>query len=221
MPIQLTHVGEELIAAMLDSLAKRRELYQVKCAISGRTLAHDMRQIGLEQEVHFRADECSLVIHNRDHKYACDGEQTVDVLCTGAKSAIAFEAKLGETRMGKSEFHKRFCGPCEISSHSDPRLRGSMIAVLERSLPFKDDSQLVAHADDTQWSLAKPWWLVLRQTVVDKWQKEDKLPVDSARVLVFDALAKAYGSRRHFDQLVHQVVGAEFANRWKMDLKSR
>lgn len=59
----------------------------------------------------------------------------------------------------------------------------------------------------------------MRKTVVDKWCKADDIPVNSARILVFDSLAQIYGSRQQFDQLVKRVVGSDFAARWKIPLK--
>ena len=240
MPVQLTHIGEDLIAAMLASLATRQELSRVTCAMTGRSLADDIDELGIGGSLGFRADDALLVVQNGEIGYACDGEQTVDVLCTGTEHAIAFEAKLGETRMSVSEFGERFCGDCVVAKHPDPRLRGSMVAVLERSLPFPPPSQLIAQIDNSRWTLAKPWWLVLRQNVFDNWHKATQppvpaqrrksatasgkqrktklLPVSNARILVFDALAAIYGSRQQFDQLVQRVVGSDFAGRWRLSL---
>ncbi|MGO9306890.1 MAG: hypothetical protein ACLP3R_24840 [Candidatus Korobacteraceae bacterium] len=216
MPVQLTHIGEDLIAEILDSLAKRQELSRVKCAISDRPLADDIEAGGLGESIGFRADDATLVVQNGALSYACDGEQKVDVLCSGGDRAIAFEAKLGETRMGSADFRKRFCVRCEKSKHADSRLSGSMVAVLERLLPFDGTSNLVAQVENSQWTLVEPWWLVVRQVVVDKWRSD--IPVASGRILVFDALARIYGSRLQFDQLVKRVVGSDFASRWSIPL---
>lgn len=218
MPIELSHIGEDLIAEMLRSLAKRQELSRVVCAVSGRSLADDILEAGLGEVLGFRADDAFLAVHNGALAYSCDGEQKVDVLCTGGDRAIAFEAKLGETCMASSVFRKRFCVRCEKSNHSDSRLRGSMVAVLERSLPFDGESNLVARVEDAQWTLAQPWWLVVRQSVLDKWRRANDIPVASARILVFDSLAETYGSRRQFDELVQRVVGSDFAGRWRIPL---
>lgn len=217
MPIELTHIGEDLIAEMLNSLAQRQQLPRVACAISARSLADDIRDSGLGEPIVFQADDAMLAVRNAACEYACDGEQTVDVLCGGAASAIAFESKLGETRMSSSEFRKRFCGQCK-TSHSESRLSGSMVAVLDRNLPFDGESDLIASVDDRQWTLVGPWWLVVRQSVVDKWRKAKDIPVTSARILSFDALAQIYGSRQQFDQLVQRVVGSDFAGRWRVPL---
>lgn len=218
MPIEISHIGEDLIAEMLCSLAQRQELNRLVCAVSGRSLAEDIRDLGLGKSLTFRAEDASLVVHDGTLAYACDGEQKVDVLCTGGDRAIAFEAKLGETRMASTEFRKRFCTRCEKSKHSDSRLSGSMIAVLERSLPFDGAPTLVAEVEEVRWTVAQPWWLVVRQSIVNKWRKADDIPVKSARILVFDSLAQAYGSRQQFDQMVHRVVGSDFAGRWRIPL---
>jgi hypothetical protein len=217
LPLELTHIGEDLIAEMLNSLALRRQLSRVTCAVSGRSLADDIRDSGLGESVVFRADDALLAVRNGACEYACDGEQKVDVLCAGTASAIAFEAKLGETRMRPSEFRKRFCGPCE-TTHSGSRLSGSMVAVLDRNLPFSGASDLIANVEDAQWTLVGPWWLVVRQCVLDRWQKAADIPVSSARILVFDALAQTYGSTQLFDQLVQRIVGSDFAGRWRLPL---
>lgn len=210
-------MGEDLIAEMLNSLAQRQQLSRVACAISARSLADDIRDSGIGESVVFRADDALLVVRNGACEYACDGEQKVDVLCAGTASAIAFEAKLGETRMASSDFRKRFCGQCK-TSHSESRLSGSMVAVLDRKFPFDGTYDLIAKVDDVQWRLVRPWWLVVRQSVVDKWRKAKDIPVASARILVFDALAQTYGSRQQFEQLVQRVVGSAFAGRWRIPL---
>lgn len=217
MPIELSHLGEDLIAEMLNSLAKRRALDRVKCAISSRTLADDIRDNALGDSVMFRADDALLVVQNGDCSYACDGEQKVDVLGAGAACAIAFESKLGETRMASNQFRNRFCGQCK-TTHGDSRISGSMVAVLERNFPFAGESILVAEFDDEKWALVRPWWLVVRQSILQKWQKANDIPVASARILTFDSLAALYGSRQQFDQLVQRVVGSDFAGRWKVPL---
>jgi hypothetical protein len=152
-----------------------------------------------------------------DTEYACDGAQKVDVLCTGNGNAIAIESKLGETRMTPAAFRKRFCDCCAPSKHSSPRVNGSMVAVLERNLPF-EDTTLVAKIDGTRWTVAKPWWLVVRQSVFNGWQDPAQLPIKSGRILLFDSLARIYGSRRQFDQMVQRVVGVDFAGRWEIPL---
>jgi hypothetical protein len=218
MPIELTHIGEDLVAAMLESLCHRNELSRVVCDVSGCTLAADIEESGLGNAVHFRADDANLMVESGKRTFSCDGEQKVDVLCAGQNRAIAFEAKLGIERMGAADFRKRFCTRCERSKHADDRISGSMVAVLERSLPFEEDCNLVARTGKGQWHVARPWWLVLRESIVTKWRKSGNFPVTSARIVSFDALAGLYGSKHQFNQLVKRVVGLDFAARWGITL---
>ena len=111
--------------------------------------------------------------------YSCDGEQTVDVLCSGDKLAIAFEAKLGLERMGSAEFHRRFCIPCEPSKHADDRISGSMVAVLNAPYPSRGSCDLLAQIGNAQWQSTPGWWLVLRRPIVERWRKTGNFPVES------------------------------------------
>lgn len=219
MPIELTHIGEDLVAAMLESLCHRNELSRVVCEVSGSTLADDIDGGRLGEAIHFRADDANLIVESGKRTFSCDGEQKIDVLCAGEDRAIAFEAKLGIERMGAAQFHRRFCTPCEKSKHSDNRISGSMVAILERSLPFEGDCNLVALTAKSQWHVGRTWWLVLRQSIVTKWRKAGSFPVTSARLVSFDALAHLYGSRQQFDELVQRVVGVDFSARWGIPLK--
>jgi hypothetical protein len=218
LPVELTHIGEDLVAAMLESLSQRSALDCVVCSLSGRTLSQDIEENGLGDDCHFSADDANVIVENGSRTFSCDGEQKIDVLCAGDKTAIAFEAKLGIERMGRAEFRKRFCTPCEQSGHADDRISGSMVAVLERLLPVAEPCNLVAKIGNYQWQVARAWWLVLRQRIVDKWLKSGNLPLNSARIVSFDALAEVYGSRQQFDHLVQRVVGADFSGRWRIPL---
>jgi len=218
VPVELTHIGEDLVAAMLDSLSQRQALGRVVCEVSGRTLAQDILESGLGSTISFFANDADLFVQTGERVYSCDGEQTVDVLCSGDKLAIAFEAKLGLERMGSAEFHRRFCIPCEPSKHADDRISGSMVAVLERSLPFGGSCDLLAQIGNAQWQLTPGWWLVLRRPIVERWRKTGNFPVEFARIISIEALVHLYGSRQLFDQLVQRVVGSDFAGRWGIAL---
>jgi hypothetical protein len=86
--------------------------------------------------------------------------------------------------------------------------------VLERSFPFSEEAELIAHIDGRTWSVNRTWWLVVRRQAWQSWR--GVAPVRNARVLLFEDLASLYGSDREFDELVTQVVGTDFANRWKV-----
>ncbi len=105
MPIELTHIGEPIVAAMLSSLARRDLLGNVQCRASHASLAQDAGTTTPE----FLADEARLTVVSAEQRYSCDGAQTVDVLCAGPERAVAIEAKLGDTRMTFGAFRERSC----------------------------------------------------------------------------------------------------------------
>jgi hypothetical protein len=218
VPVDISHIGEDLIAEMLRSIDQRKQLDRIVCAATNRTLAQDVEEFDLGDQLTFSAEDASLVVDTGDRKYSCDGEQKVDVLCRGNGSAIAFESKLGNTRMAVSEFRKRFRTTCAISKHSDSRLSGSMIAVLERSMPFEGECRLFAKTNETSLLVRKPWWLVVRQSVFQTWNIRNDIPVKSARILLFDELAQLFGSRQHFDGMVNRLIGSDFSRRWQLQL---
>ena len=48
MSVKLSHIGELLIAEMLTQIALRRQLSQIACAVTGITLADDIKNQGIE-----------------------------------------------------------------------------------------------------------------------------------------------------------------------------
>jgi len=209
MTLQLSHIGEPLVAAMLSMLCRRGKAQSIRCAVTGRHLLDDLDA----RELEFHADRAKLQVVHDGQRFDCDGAQKVDVLAAGADKAIAIELKLGVTRLSTSEFSARFSQPCTMSKHSRPKINGSMIAVLERSTPF-EMSKIFARIEDRQWTVAEAWWLVVRKRVFDRW--EGDWPVRTARIALFESLAEAYGDQSDFDDLVHSIVGTGFFSRWEI-----
>lgn len=212
MSIELSHVGELLVTRMLTALAQRGELDRVVCASTGVSLAADLGEAPSE----FIADRARLRVSGGGELYACDGAQTVDVLAAAGDTAVALELKLGVTRMTYSAFRSRFCAPCGISGHKDLRLKGSMVAVLDRLLPFEAEHILVVDGART-WHLSKHWWLVVREQVWRSWA--GRPPVESARFLILDHLARQFGGQVEFDRLVAEIVADNHATRWQIDFE--
>jgi hypothetical protein len=219
VPLQPFHIGEELIARMLTDIASRDLLGDVHCELTGRTLLLDFADCGLLDGFELHTDSASLRIDTTEGDFECDGAQTVDILCTGERRALAIEAKLGDARLGPNDFRQRFCVPCEVSRHKDRRLRGNMIAVLERS--FADEcptsTGITCTANGSSWPLSVAWWLFLRRPVILQWKRFtwEGVLSNAARIGEFDRLVEIYG-RDRFDALVRDVVGQDFAQRWRL-----
>jgi hypothetical protein len=208
--IELSHIGESLIAEMLSRLSAQGQLQQVCCAVTGIDLTYDLGAASGS----FFPNQASVQIHSHGQTFFCDGAQKIDVLCVGEEGAIGIEAKLGETRMSLSEFPKRFCKSCEISGHIDPRIKGNMVAVLDGSLPF-EDRRILATLGNRSWPLPMHWWLVIRERVWTSWMRS--VPLRFARILVFEQLARlSCRTATEFNDLVLQVIGKDFAEPWKI-----
>lgn len=212
MPFELTDIGERIVKEMLEAVASRRQLHSVQCQVTQANLEED---VGTATPKFFE-DKARLKVSSAGRTYFSDGAQTVDILCCGPKWAVAIECKLGDTRMTVAPFQQRFCNPCGISRHPDGRLTGSMVALLDRRLRFPVEHIRAVLTPERSWPLRKKWWLVIREQVWKKWR--NPLPVQSARVLIFDDLVRIYGSRREFDKLVRHTVGTDFAGRWNLDV---
>jgi len=150
-------------------------------------------------------------MHADAGEFACDGAQTVDVLAAVGDKATAFELKLGLARMTPAAFQERFCSQCDMSEHSDLRLTGSMVALLDRrvSFPF---SHISAIDCERTWLLTEHWWLIVRRQVFRSWNR--KSPVSNARILVFEDIAATYGGADEFDRLVIETIKNGYAIRW-------
>lgn len=198
---------------MLQTLASRGRLDTLCCEVSGTTFADDVRLANLGTDLRFIPDEARLFVRAGSVEYMCDGAQRVDVLCSGDKRAIAFEAKLGLDRLRAKEFRDRFMTRCELS-HGENRIKGKMVAVLERSFALDSGVELIGAIAHARWEIAKPWWLVVRRETLAGWRDRARPPLASARYIAFESIAAAYGSASEFDRLVAEVVGTDFAARW-------
>jgi hypothetical protein len=221
MTIELFHVGEPLVAAMLARLASRRQLNRITCARTGISLAADLIQSGVEKPHRFLSDQATLRVEATSVTFQCDGVQRLDVLCAGSNGrGLALENKLGSMRLSASAFVDRFCSPCTSSGHGDPRIRGQMPALLDRKIELPRDvaaqATLTATIDGESWIVVEHWWLILRRKVLERWPLAD-LSLRYARIFAFDDLARLFGSAADFDDLVRSIIGNQFANRWHID----
>jgi hypothetical protein len=218
VPIKLTHVGELLIEAMLRLLKERRKLDQLRCA---RTDTKFTKDLGTGAPT-FLPEKALLRVRTKETTYSCDGAQAVDILCTCNNHAVAIEAKLGDTRMTRDAFKKRFCDPCEVQERHPSLLKGSMVAVLDGDLPFRRP-QVFATTGEGTWPLSENWWLVIREHIwKDSWDKPKgrPLPVRHARILVFDERVRLYGTRAEFNQLVREVAADDYSAAWNLNFET-
>lgn len=158
--IQLSHIGEELLAQMLsDSEAVRNAVCDGY--VSPTQTATFVPEL--------RLNNCGAL--------GFDGVHKIDVAVLNPETGFCYpiEAKLGFNRLGQNEFEKRFLGECG-TSHSNTRVKGSMISILERKLPQACKGHCLSVSwQGRQFTVSPAWALVARKAIIEKW-KEAQAP---------------------------------------------
>jgi hypothetical protein len=219
--LKLHHIGEPLVARMLQAIDAAGLLSTLVCERTGVSIESDIVAEGLQPPVEFLPERASLGVSTDSRRWMCDGAQKVDVLCAGKSNrAMAFELKLGEERLRTNEFKKRFLNECS-RSHGDSRLKGTMIAVLDRRLSQFESAALhasIARQDqaDEVWEVVRPWWLVVRRSVWLRWEQSGVPGLNHGRVLVFENMVREFGGKTAFNDLVRELVCGSFFEEWRL-----
>lgn len=199
--IQLSHIGEELIAQMLSESTETME------AVCGNFPAADRKNTAVPE---IRLNNCGTLGFDGVHKI------DVAVLNSVTNKCYPIEAKLGFDRLSKNEFEKRFLKECG-TSHNDTRVSGSMISILERKLPnaCSNNDLSVTHGGGV-YSLTPAWSLICRKAVIQKWQQNGQPDLSkNCRVVAFESLVEIYGSHSAFNSLVNQLVTIDYYKVWQ------
>ena len=203
--IEPTHIAEYLISEMFNRSPEVRVLF----------LEHLCRVIsytsGSSAVPNLQLATCGDLRFDGAHKV------DIAILDKDALSCIPCEAKLGNDRLGKTEFENRFLGSCQ-TSHNDTRIKGSMIAILERKLPIQclNSPVLVTH-EGRNYQLTSPWILITRKTILNSWAKYGLPPLSPACIhIAFEAIVEALGGKTPFNALVSELVSFDYYDRWKV-----
>ena len=222
--IHLFHIGEVVLATLLQELGARRCL-AVPCLIHADcTVATVLAAGGLQGTIRFTPDVPLAPIPTGETALLFDGVHCVDVLAhdEAATTAVAFEAKLGLNRLSRGEFEKRFLVGATLTKHKPPRVKGSMMAILShRSIDPIGDVALRATLDFPR-SIARPWFLVVRRSTWRQWSGARNAPSQlspDTHVLCFEDIASQHGDSAAFDLLVHRLLGDGFSAAWDLDLR--
>lgn len=199
--IQLSHIGETLLAQMLsDSESVRNSLF-------GNFVSSSQPNTFVPE---LRLNKCGAVDFDGVHKI------DVAALCPETGICYPIEVKMGFDRLGKNEFEKRFLGECG-TSHGNTRVKGSMISILEGKLPQPCKGQVLTVSwQGRQFTVSPLWVLVARKSVTKKW-KESKAPrlSSNCRVIDFEHLVEVYGSAHEFNLLVGRLINVDFFTKWQ------
>ncbi|SFP33092.1 hypothetical protein SAMN03084138_01954 [Enterovibrio norvegicus DSM 15893] len=197
--LELSHIGEDLICRIIN--------HSEACK------AHICRSLGISNAViavpELSLDTCS--------GFRFDGTHRVDVclLDRGSLTCFPIEAKLGTSRLSRTEFGNRFLQPCK-TSHKDTRISGSMISVLERNLPVQCiDNELAVTYEGQRYDLSVKWGLVVREKVSENWKKNGYPNTSkSCEVLIFEELIDILGSAELFNEHVSSLLALDYHKEW-------
>ena len=201
--IQLTHIAEFIVAEMYNRSPAVRQLFAEQLlrlnSVPESTTAIPNLQLG----------SCG--------SYQFDGAHKIDIaiLDRTTSSCIPCEAKLGNDRLGKSEFEKRFLKPCS-TSHGNRRINGSMIAILDGKLPDQcsNSSILVSH-EGNEYQVVPIWVLIVRERILNSWAKNGMPALSSSCIRVsFEAIVDSFGGRVPFNSLVTELVHFDYYEKW-------
>ena len=147
-----------------------------------------------------------------------DGASKVDVAVQVREDlAVAFELKLGETRLSAGRVNNEWLKPCERSRHGDGRWKGSMMAILDRNFPrVQPEEELRVELRKEPIALHEDWFVVVRRRVKETWVT-DCPQFRRAKVLAFEGLVDAFGGREPFNDLVRDLVACnDYYAEWKL-----
>ena len=215
--LKLHHIAEHLLCALLADLATRGTLGELACVRhDGCTVASVTGSAGVGPFQTFVPNAKLKPVEIEGSEYLFDGAHEVDILCVSSTAqAFPLEAKLGVARLSASKFSQRFLSPPEFSRHDPPRIKGSMLAILDREPTSRLGRSRLHGAVDSAPQLSQPWGLVIREDTWRHWQANGEPSLrPNAHVFLMDRLVSAFGAPTDFDALVVRVIGASFFDAW-------
>ncbi|MGO9471285.1 MAG: hypothetical protein ACLQVF_44915 [Isosphaeraceae bacterium] len=205
MAVELTHVGEAIVAEMIESLRFR---FIDLCGLSRRA-----------DSALYQSDLPIVSANVALYTYSgvgFDGASCVDlVVLLNEGLGVPFEVKLGETRLTKSRIDSEWLNGCGLS-HENKRFRGSMMSVLERKFPAHiPPDALKVRVDGRTVTLTEEWFVITRQRILDGWTGSAK-PAFSSKVqfLPFEAIVREFGGRESFNAMVSRLLAIDYYAAW-------
>lgn len=161
----------------------------------------------------FAFHECKLARH---HGYIFDGASRVDVvLWIRPELAVGLELKLGATRLTKTRIDDEFLLDCR-TSHNDQRIEGNMMAILDRRFGnIAPPDGLPVELENSVVPLSRDWFVVTRQSILDKWIGDDRpsfSPYTSC--VTVGSLVAAFGGQQPFNTLVRELLSIDYFDSW-------
>jgi hypothetical protein len=201
--IKPTHIAECLIAEMYNRSREVRRLFGERVSLV--TSFPD----GSPAVPDLQLATCG--------RFRFDGAHKIDIaiLDRAHSRCIPCEVKLGNDRLGKTQFEQRFMECCQ-TSHKDTRISGSMIAILERKLPRQClTSPILVDHEGREYKVASPWVLILRKAILDSWVNRRMPPLSTGCTMIsFETIVDAFGGKKTFNSLVGELVTFDYYDAW-------
>jgi hypothetical protein len=110
--LSLHHVGEVVLAALLDALARSNRLDAVPCKVHADCSPLSMLgSVSIAPPYSFAVNAKLGPVVVGGQTIGFDGAHGVDVLCHGGGRGLPIEAKLGLDRVSYAAFSERFLKP--------------------------------------------------------------------------------------------------------------
>lgn len=205
MPISLSHFAE----VMVSQMAERQRVGTVDAL--GLTDLADLDHVRSVKTFAFH--ECKLARH---HGYIFDGASRVDVvLWIRPTLAVAIELKLGATRLTKTRIDDEFLHDCG-TSHNESRIAGNMMAILDRRFGcIAPADGLSVEIGDARVPLSRDWFIVTRQSVLDKWVGDARPNFSpNTSCVTIGTLVTAFGGKPRFNDLVRELLAIDYFDEW-------
>lgn len=195
----LTHIGEVLLSEMFNENLQVKEFLLGK--IEPKSNVYAIPELKL--------NKCNSLLFDGAHKI------DIAIIDDETGTCIPIEAKLGLDRLTKNEFEKRFLSGCG-TSHKNTRITGSMISILERSLPDTcKHSPLTVTTKNREYVLSKNWILLCRKKVLEKWEKNGTPNLSkNCKVVAFEDLVKTFGTRDKFNSIISEMLKQDYYENW-------
>jgi hypothetical protein len=206
MAIDLTHMGEAIMACMIDAMRWR---FIEFCNLSG------------QADQAFVSDTSRRIVFPNVglapySGIGFDGASCVDLaVLIRPGVAVPFELKLGETRLTKTRVDEEWLPACALS-HGGKRFSGNMMAILERKFPASVSAgALSARVDGGSAALTEEWFVVARSSVLKKWTGNARPAFSTnVRTLGFESIVAAFGGREPFNAMVRDLLNFDYYAAW-------
>jgi hypothetical protein len=206
MAVELTHIGEAIIAGMANDMrCAFLDLCGLTCGVDEMFVADRSRSIAF----------ANVELNGYGGKIF-DGTSRVDlVVLIRQNVGVPFELKLGATRLTKNRVDTDWLRKCR-STHKAKRFSGSMIAVLDRKFPAPVPSDpLCVRIGDRKVELTKEWFLIARQQILTKWAGDDRPNFSAnAQFIAFEEIVAEFGGQVPFNELVRKLLAFDYHQKW-------